>query len=77
MPGLVALAVGAAATALPPIDGLPLAGYRRIALLLVGTLMLMPRLAAIALSAVARADARRAPRLALAQLAARAGPGRR
>jgi putative ABC transport system permease protein len=31
--------------------GLPLAGYTAIALLLVGTLMLLPRIAAIALSA--------------------------
>ena len=43
----------AAATALPPIAELPLPGYFAIALLLVGTLMLMPRIAAGALSALA------------------------
>ena len=72
IPGLVALALGAVATTLPPVDGLPLVGYVAIALLLIGTLMLMPRLAAIVLSIlpVPRAPA---PRLALAQL--RGAPG--
>ena len=44
-PGLVVIAAGAALTAAPPVDGLPLFGYFAIALLLVGTIMLMPRLA--------------------------------
>ena len=39
------IAAGAALTAAPPVDGLPLFGYFAIALLLVGTIMLMPRLA--------------------------------
>jgi len=72
LPGLVALALGAAATALPPINGLPLAGYGAIALLLLGTLMLLPRLAAIALERLPLPRAP-APRLALAQLAAAPG----
>ena len=45
-PGLAVIAAGAVLTAAPPIDGLPLFGYLAIALLLVGTIMLMPRLAA-------------------------------
>ena len=44
-PGLATIAVGAAAALLPPIAGLPLFGYAAIALILVGSLMLMPRLA--------------------------------
>ena len=72
IPGLVALALGAVATTLPPINGLPLAGYLAIALLLVGTLMLLPRLAAIVLSILPLPSAP-APRLALAQLAGAPG----
>ena len=72
VPGIAALAAGAAATALPPIGGLPLAGYAAIALLLVGTLLLMPRVAAIALALIP-APNRPAPHLALAQV--RGAPG--
>ena len=43
--GLAILAFGAALVALPPIGGLPLAGYAAIGCLLVGTLLLMPWLA--------------------------------
>jgi len=71
-PGLAAMAIGAAATTLPPVDGLPLAGYAAIALLLIGTLMLLPRLAVVALSILPLPRAP-APRLALAQL--RGAPG--
>jgi putative ABC transport system permease protein len=67
LPGFATLALGALATALPPINGLPLFGYAAIALLLIGTLMLMPRFAALALSWVPRPRAP-AARLALAQL---------
>jgi len=71
-PGLVTLGAGAIATLLPPIAGLPLFGYGAIALLLIGTLMLMPRLAVLMLSIVP--TPRRAPsRLALLQL--RGAPG--
>jgi putative ABC transport system permease protein len=66
-PGLAALALGAAATFLPPVAGLPLFGYAAIALLLVGTLMLMPRFASRALSLLPT-PSRVAPRLAIAQL---------
>ena len=54
--------------------GLPLFGYAAIALLLIGTLMLMPRFAVLALSLLPRPRAP-APRLAIAQLARRAGTG--
>ena len=70
-PGLGMLAAGAASTLLPPVAGLPLFGYLAIALLLIGTLMLMPRLAAFVLARVpapravpARARARAAARRA-------------
>ncbi len=71
-PGLVALTVGAVATTLPPVNGLPLAGYAAIALLLIGTLMLLPRIAVLALALLPLPRAP-APRLAVAQL--RGAPG--
>jgi putative ABC transport system permease protein len=71
-PGLAVAAVGALATLLPPVAGLPLFGYLAIALLLVGTLLLMPRLALLVL-AVLPVPRAVAPRLALAQL--RGAPG--
>ncbi len=46
-PGLVTLGLGACATLAPPVAGLPLFGYLAIALLLVGTLMLIPRIAVV------------------------------
>ena len=71
-PGLAVMALGAAATTMPPVAGLPLFGYAAIALLLVGTLMLMPRVAVVALSWLPFPRAA-APRLAIAQL--RGAPG--
>ena len=71
-PGLGLMALGGAATAVPPIGGLPIFGYAAIALLLVGTLMLMPRLSMLALSLLPLPRPT-APRLALAQL--RGAPG--
>ena len=44
-PGLGALAAGGALAYLPPVDGLPVFGYAAIALMLVGAILLMPRLA--------------------------------
>ena len=72
VPGCAALAAGAAAALLPPVAGLPLFGYAAIALLLIGTLLLMPRIAALALALVPPS---RVPpvQLALAQL--RGAPG--
>jgi putative ABC transport system permease protein len=52
-PGIVALILGALAALLPPVAGLPLFGYAAIALLLAGTLMLLPRLAALLLALIA------------------------
>ena len=71
-PGLAMLALGGAATSLPSVNGLPLFGYAAIALLLVGTLMLLPRLADLLLALVPTPH-RAAPGLALAQL--RGAPG--
>jgi putative ABC transport system permease protein len=71
-PGAAAIGIGAIASLLPPVAGLPLFGYLAIALLLIGILMLMPRIAALILAAVpSPRDA--APRLALLQL--RGAPG--
>jgi putative ABC transport system permease protein len=71
-PGLALFALGLLLVGLPPIDGLPLAGYLAIACLLVGTLLSMPWLAAAVL---ARTPTPRkvGPALALAQL--RGAPG--
>lgn len=53
-PGLALWAAGLAASFLPPVRGLPLFGYAAIACLLVGTIVLMPRVAHAALSAAPR-----------------------
>ena len=71
-PGAVLLAAGIGAAWLPPVDGLPLFGYGAIALLLFGTLVLMPRCAHLLLHAVPPPRSP-APGLALAQL--RGAPG--
>ncbi len=71
-PGFATLGIGVIASLFPPVAGLPLFGYLAIGLLLVGTLMLMPRIAAAMLSMIPLPrDA--APRLALSQL--RGAPG--
>ncbi len=67
LPGFATLALGAIATLLPPVAGLPYFGYAAIALLLIGTLMLMPRFAVLALSLLPRPRTPSA-RLAIAQL---------
>lgn len=71
-PGLVMLAMGVGAALFPPIGGLPLFGYAAIALLLIGSLVLMPRLAAFLL-AIVPLPREAALRLALSQL--RSAPG--
>ena len=53
-PALACLAAGALATQLPPLAGLPIFGYCAVALLLVGAIALMPRLAALTFGALAR-----------------------
>jgi putative ABC transport system permease protein len=71
-PALLTLAAGAGSALLPPIAGLPLFGYIAIALLLIGTLMFIPRIASMLLTIVPMP--RDAPgRLALLQL--RGAPG--
>jgi putative ABC transport system permease protein len=70
--GLALFALGALLVAVPPIDGLPLAGYTAIACLLVGALLLLPWLASQALVRVPT-PVPFAPALALAQL--RGAPG--
>ncbi|MEK8089485.1 ABC transporter permease [Thermithiobacillus plumbiphilus] len=47
LPGLFLIALGLLATQAPPVGGLPLFGYIAIALLLVGAVLLMPRLLAM------------------------------
>jgi putative ABC transport system permease protein len=71
-PGLAVIAAGAAGTALPSVVGLPVFGYVAIALLLIGTIMLMPR-AAVAFFGCLPTPRAGALRLALAQL--RGAPG--
>ncbi len=53
-PGFACLALGTALLGLPPVAGLPLAGYGAIALFLVGTLALLPRIATLLLARVPR-----------------------
>ena len=71
-PGLATLGAAAFAAFLPPVSGLPLFGYLAIALLLLGTLMLMPGLA-VALLGMLPTPRSAAPQLALSQL--RGAPG--
>lgn len=67
-PALVCLGLAAACAFAPPVGGLPLFGYIAVALLLVGGIGLMPRLAAVAFRALERSPllrARPSPVLAL------------
>ena len=66
------LSTGALATLLPPVAGLPLAGYASIAMLLFGTLLLLPQLAARMLAWVPQPRSA-SGRLAVLQL--RGAPG--
>jgi putative ABC transport system permease protein len=54
-PGLACLAAGGVLTQLPPVFELPVFGYIAVALLLVGAIALMPRMAAWSFSALSRA----------------------
>jgi putative ABC transport system permease protein len=71
-PGVAMLAIGAALTQAGPVGGLPLFGYLAIALLLLGTVMLMPRIAFVFFRA-APARGPVAARVGLAQLRSTAG----
>lgn len=68
-PALLAVALGAAFTQLPAVHGLPLFGYLAIVLLLVGSIALMPRTAALLFSALASRWRGTTGALALARLA--------
>jgi len=80
VPGLGAIAVGLLLTLAPTINGLPIAGYAAIALVLLGAVLLMPRLAAAlfsrlpvpasAPSAVAIAQLKATPRRSAISIAA-------
>jgi putative ABC transport system permease protein len=71
-PGMLCLVLAAMLLAAPAVDGLPIAGYAAIGLLLLGVLALLPRLVQALLQAVPRP--RHAPAaLAIAQL--RGAPG--
>jgi putative ABC transport system permease protein len=71
-PGLAVILAGAALTQSPPVGGLPLFGYVAIALLLLGTVMLMPRIA-VWVFRLAPLSGPAPARLGLAQL--RGAPG--
>lgn len=71
-PGAVLLAVALLMTQAPPVGDLPIFGYLSIALMLIGTLMLLPRVALLAWQMVPTPRGA-APRLALEQL--RRAPG--
>lgn len=72
LPGVLLLVAGAASATGPPVGGLPLFGYVSIALLLLGTIALMPRTAVAVLSRLPL-PGRAEYALGLAQL--RAAPG--
>jgi putative ABC transport system permease protein len=71
-PGLALLVTGAAFTLGPPVRGLPVFGYVAIALLVLGTILLMPRLAVLCFRKIPLPSFAPA-RIALAQL--RGAPG--
>lgn len=70
--GVLLMVAGAALVVVPPVGGLPLAGYAAIACLLIGTLLILPSLAVMVLTRLPP-PRRAAPALALAQL--RGAPG--
>lgn len=71
-PGIALIAVGAALTTAPPVNGLPVFGYIAIGCLLVGTILLMARIARVAFHRIPLAPS--VPvRLAVLQL--RGAPG--
>lgn len=68
-PGLVAIVTGGVFTQLPPVQGLPIFGYLAIALLLVGSIALMPRAAAVLFTVLAKRFHGLTGSLSLARLA--------
>ena len=76
-PGVLLLGAGAVLTQLPPLDGLPLAGYLAIACWLIGGISLMPGLAGFVFAHAARwleCGAARRPFVFLASLRLAAAP---
>jgi putative ABC transport system permease protein len=72
VPGLSLLVIGAVCALVPPVAGLPLFGYVSIALLLLGTIALMPRIASLVF---ARLPMPRKSEYALGLAQLRAAPG--
>lgn len=70
--GIASIAAGALLVQAPPIAGLPLAGYIAIALLLIGTLLVMP---ALSVALLARMPSPRAAPAALALAQLNGAPG--
>ena len=68
-PALILIITGAVFTLLPPVAGLPVFGYLAIALLLVGSIALMPRLAALAFTRLAKRHQGPLASLAMSRLA--------
>ncbi len=74
-PGMALFALGAALTQAGPIAGLPLPGYAAIALLLVGSILLMPRLTLLLFGALSARISARMPALMLAVRQIAGAPG--
>ena len=68
-PALACLVIGGLLTQLPPVLDLPIFGYLAVALLLIGSIALMPRVAAIMFSAAAKFASGAISTLTLARLA--------
>ncbi|WP_151445709.1 FtsX-like permease family protein [Lacisediminimonas profundi] len=68
-PGLACLLAGALLTQMPPVADLPIYGYLAVALLLIGAIALMPRMAAAVFARLAAWPRRAVPMLALNRLA--------
>ena len=68
-PGLTAIVTGGVFTQLPPVQGLPIFGYLAIALLLIGSIALMPRAAALLFTVLAKRWQGLTGSLSLARLA--------
>ncbi len=71
-PGSALIVLGAGCAFLPSVRGLPLFGYLAVALLLIGTILLMPR---VMTSLLAALPAARSPAPALAQMQLANAPG--
>ncbi len=71
-PGVLVLLASASSAFAPPVNGLPLFGYFSIALMLIGTLMLLPRLATLAWRGIPQP---RQPAVSLALTQLRGAPG--